>query len=271
MSATLLENGIWLGAFLAGLLGGPHCMMMCGGYVAALSSSCTPVKIVSQDDEHSFGKTRGAGKWWLLFAAQLGRITSYVLVGALFGILGQWAFVHLLEMQRALATLAAIVLLALAVAVARGSSGLVFLEHAGLSLYQKILPRFGACHRNRNGVMARFLLGLLWGMTPCGLVYGVFPLALLAGGAWQGALVMLAFGLGTLPNLLLVGVALQRLGKWLSHRAVRYAAAAVIAGFALWGLNKLWLTDKMIRHENAITVSTEKPDSSAGGHGMQHH
>lgn len=270
MSATLFDGGIWFSAFLAGLLGGPHCMMMCGGYVAALSSAYSSVKVVSQNDQHALEKKQNAKKWRLLLAAQFGRITSYVLVGTLLGVLGQWAFGYLLEMQRVLATLAAVVLLILAVMVARGNSGFAFLERAGLRLYQKIMPRFAALNKNKEGILARFLLGVLWGMTPCGLVYGVLPLALLAGGAWQGALVMLAFGLGTLPNLLLAGALLQRFGKWLNSRVVRYTAAAIIAGFALWGLNKLWLTDKMMRHENAITVSTEKPDAAVGGHKMQH-
>ena len=54
-------------------------------------------------------------------------------------------------------------------------------------------------------------MGMLWGLTPCALVYSVLPLALLAGGALQGALVMLAFGIATLPNLVVAGYALNEL------------------------------------------------------------
>jgi Uncharacterized conserved protein len=268
METTLFSGGVWFSAFLAGVIGGPHCMMMCGGFVAALSSVNSPVAVVSQNDRRASSKNRNA---WLLLVTHLGRIISYVLVGTLLGLLGQWAFGYLLEMQRVMATLAAVVLIALAIMIARGSSGWVFLERAGLKLYQKIMPRFAAHTQNQNGVLSRFVLGLLWGMTPCGLVYGIFPLALLAGGAWQGALVMLAFGLGTLPNLLLAGLALQHFGQWLRRRAVRYTAAAVIAGFALWGLNKLWFTDKMVRHENAITISVEQPREAAKAHSMPNH
>ncbi|MDR1530558.1 MAG: sulfite exporter TauE/SafE family protein [Burkholderiales bacterium] len=246
MNTALFEGALWISAFFAGLLGGPHCMMMCGGYVTVLSSP------------QESAKTESA-QWRLQLFAQLGRITSYVLVGTLLGFLGRWTFVYLLEMQRALATLAAIMLLLLAVMVARGSSGFMTLERLGLTLYQKILPRVAAKTRGGNGIGARFMLGLLWGMTPCGLVYGVFPIALLAGGAWQGALVMLAFGLGTLPNLLLASIALQYLRQWLDARWIRYTAAIVIAGFALWGLDKLWLTDKMIRHKDAVITSSVQP------------
>jgi sulfite exporter TauE/SafE len=71
---------------------------------------------------------------------------------------------------------------------------------------------------------------------PCGLVYSVLPLALLAGGAWQGGVVMAAFGLGTLPGLLAGGVALTRLQAIAPAAAVRYAAAGVMVAFGAFGL-----------------------------------
>jgi sulfite exporter TauE/SafE len=80
------------------------------------------------------------------------------------------------------------------------------------------------------------VLGALWGLTPCALVYGVLPLALLSGGVWQGALIMLAFGVGTLPNLLAAGWALSRMKRRLEAKAVRWAAGAIVAVFALAGL-----------------------------------
>ena len=64
----------------------------------------------------------------------------------------------------------------------------------------------------------------------------VLPIALFAGGAWQGAAVMLAFGLGTLPNLLVAGVAISRTTRWFEARTVRLAAAALLAGFAVLGI-----------------------------------
>jgi sulfite exporter TauE/SafE len=80
------------------------------------------------------------------------------------------------------------------------------------------------------------MLGLVWGLVPCALVYSVLPLALLSGGAWQGGTVMLAFGLGTLPNLLAAGVLLSRTRRALETKALHVAAAAVLIGFALAGI-----------------------------------
>ena len=59
--------------------------------------------------------------------------------------------------------------------------------------------------------MSRYLPGMVWGFTPCALVYSVLPVALLAGSAQAGALVMLAFGVGTMPNLLAAGWLIVRL------------------------------------------------------------
>jgi len=63
---------------------------------------------------------------------------------------------------------------------------------------------------HRPGPPGRITLGLVWGLVPCALVYSVFPLAFFAGGHWQGAAVMLAFGLGTLPNLAATGLLRSR-------------------------------------------------------------
>jgi sulfite exporter TauE/SafE len=72
--------------------------------------------------------------------------------------------------------------------------------------------------------------------VPCGLVYGVLPIALFAGDALSGAIVMLAFGIGTLPNLLAVGWLVTRARSWLDARVVRYGAATLLAGFAALGI-----------------------------------
>ena len=88
----------------------------------------------------------------------------------------------------------------------------------------------------REGAPARFALGTIWGLVPCGLIYSVLPIALFAGGALEGAAVMLAFGLGTLPNLLAAGWIVARARAWLDSRVVRYGAGILLAGFAAVGI-----------------------------------
>ena len=78
--------------------------------------------------------------------------------------------------------------------------------------------------------------GTIWGWTPCGLVYSMLALALLSGSAARGALLMMAFGLGTLPNLLASGWLIRRFGKDLKRPRVRMAAGLAVAAFGVIGL-----------------------------------
>jgi sulfite exporter TauE/SafE len=74
------------------------------------------------------------------------------------------------------------------------------------------------------------------GWLPCGLVYGALTAAAFAGSPAGGAAAMLAFGLGTLPWLLAVGVGAARLRAWMGRRAVRLAAGGTVLGFGAFGL-----------------------------------
>jgi len=106
-----------------------------------------------------------------------------------------------------------------------------------------------------GGAAGRYLLGLVWGFTPCALVYGVLPVAMLAGGAGEGALVMLAFGIGTLPNLLAAGWTLARSSRLFAHVGFRYAAAAIVGAFAVAGLYRAWFVPDALGHGPFCLVS----------------
>jgi sulfite exporter TauE/SafE len=78
--------------------------------------------------------------------------------------------------------------------------------------------------------------GALWGWLPCGLVYSVLVSALASGSPTQGGLLLLAFGLGTLPNLLLMGWAAESLRVWVRKPWLRRVAGAGVASLGVWGL-----------------------------------
>ena len=79
-------------------------------------------------------------------------------------------------------------------------------------------------------------LGMLWGFIPCGLTYSILATALVTGSGARGAGLMLAFGLGTLPNLLLVGMLFKRFRDFTRNRKVRIASGVLVLGFGLFGL-----------------------------------
>ena len=218
-----------IGAFLAGLLGGVHCVAMCGGWIALVSRAPDAVPLVAAPAL----RVR-------LAASHAGRIATYVALGALLGAAGGAALATTLApVQRGLYVAANVLLLVLAGSIAARGLDFAPLERAGLAVFRRLAPAVARL-RPGAGVAGRYALGIVWGATPCGLVYGVLPVALLAGSAADGALVMLAFGLGTLPNLLVAGYAIRHSRQWFSHAAWRYGAALVVAAFALAGLYRAW-------------------------------
>ncbi|MEP7182300.1 MAG: sulfite exporter TauE/SafE family protein [Betaproteobacteria bacterium] len=221
-----------IGAWLAGILGGVHCLTMCGGFVAAMSGGGgAPVPL-----------RPATALAWRALPYNVGRIATYTALGALVGGVGGTALAGagLLPVQRALFVVANLFLLALAVAIVRREQGFAWLQHAGAAVFARALPAVRPL-ATRDGVLARFALGLVWGLVPCGLTYSVLPVALFAGNAVAGAAVMLAFGMGTLPNLLAAGWAAARVRPWLARPAIRNAAAALLAAFAAVGIwRALW-------------------------------
>jgi len=172
----------------------------------------------------------------------VGRVATYSLLGAVAGGAGGAALsaASFVPLQRGLFILANAFLLVLAVAIARRRDGFAWLQGFGSALFARVLPVVRPLAASK-GVPARIALGLVWGLVPCALTYSVLPIALFAGGALQGAAVMLAFGLGTLPNLLAAGWVVGRARRWLDRNAIRYSAAALLAGFAAVGIwRALW-------------------------------
>jgi sulfite exporter TauE/SafE len=220
---TLLAVG------LAGLLGGGHCAGMCGGIVSALSA--------------------GAGsRLPLHLAYNAGRIASYALAGAIAGALGGMVLYYdVLPLQLALYVLANLMLILLGLYLAGWSSLVTRLEAPGRRLWRHISPlttRFLPV----DTVPRAFAVGTLWGWLPCGLTYSALAIALASGGAANGAALMLAFGLGTLPNLLLAGLLLRRARSWFQDRMVRLVSGGLVLGFGVAGLaNAAQLGDQIRR------------------------
>jgi sulfite exporter TauE/SafE len=213
-----------ISAFVVGLLGGVHCIGMCGGIVGALSLGLAPDRNLP-----------------ILLAYNAGRIGSYTLAGALMGALGFY-FSGLLPVQaaqRVLLTFAGVFLVLMGLYLAGWSNVLARVERAGGILWRRLEP-LGRGLLPVRSVRNGFLLGLLWGWLPCGLVYSALVWTVSSGGALQGASLMLAFGLGTLPNLLLMGVAAAQLNRWVSRPAVRGLAGGLVMLFGLLLLFEAW-------------------------------
>ena len=224
---TMLEL-TYFSAFLVGLLGGGHCVGMCGGIVGAASLSLP-------------GQRQPLG---YLLGYNFGRIASYMAAGVLAGLVGASGFFlnHVLPVEKVLYALANIMLIVLGLYLAGIWQGVLVLERAGGRLWQHLQPLSRKLLPLRSTPQA-FALGLLWGWLPCGLVYSVLVAALATGSALQGGWLMLAFGLGTLPTLLAMGMAAVRLKTLLQNLWVRRLSGLLVLGFGVIGLLRLLWPD----------------------------
>jgi hypothetical protein len=213
-----------LSAFLVGLLGSTHCLGMCGGIVSALTFG------LRADLRHS--------RWMLglyLLAYNTGRLSSYIVAGLIAGAVGAGTF-GVLPSDSARWTAKLVTggfMVALGLYLAGWWPGLQILEKWGGPVWRRIEP-LGHQLLPVNHPFKAFCFGLVWGWLPCGMVYAMLVWALAAGSATQGGMLMLAFGLGTMPMLLAIGVAAEWLRKFVRHPWVRSGAGLNIMIFGLY-------------------------------------
>ncbi|WP_258908070.1 sulfite exporter TauE/SafE family protein [Pseudomonas putida] len=214
-------------ALVLGLLGGGHCLGMCGGLMGALTLAIPP-------------EQRGR-RLRLLLAYNLGRILSYASAGLLLGLAG-WA-VASSPAAFALRVVAALLLIAMGLYLAGWWSGLTRIEALGRGLWRHIQP-VASRLLPVSSLPRALLLGALWGWLPCGLVYSTLLWAASQGNAGYSAALMLAFGLGTWPVLLATGLAAERVNALLRRRSVRVAGGVLVMLFGIWtlpGPHQHWL------------------------------
>lgn len=222
-----MNEAIVLSALLMGFLGSTHCVAMCGGVVTVLSGGLVQLGRRAPDIE---------GQATTALAYNAGRIVSYSFAGAIAGgfgaVLGRIPAFHSAELGLRLS--AGVLMLGLGLYLAGGWARFASIERIGLPLWRRIEPtarRFLPARSLRGA----FVLGGLWGFMPCGLVYTALALALGNTSVAGGALTMAAFGLGTLPTLLTMGVFASRIaGARVTRMAwVRRAAGALVFAFGL--------------------------------------
>lgn len=207
--------------FLLGFFGGGHCVGMCGGLSSAFALQLPP----------------GLNRADLIVLLNLGRISSYVFIGLLVGAIGQIGISldQTRWLQNGLYLSANLLLLFLGLYLAGISSLATRIESIGRPVWKRLNPLLNRLLPIQS-VPACFGVGMLWGWLPCGLVYSASLYALGSGNALEGGLYMLAFALGTLPNLLAMGLFAAQLKNFLQRKTVRLAAGLLVAAWALWRL-----------------------------------
>jgi len=209
-------------AFLLGLMGASHCLVMCGGIAAAASSG-------------SSGKTNPS--FLLLF--NLGRIVSYSIAGLIVSLLGLWLADSHQIAQQILRTIAGSLLILMGFYIARWWMLLTRLETAGQFIWRYLQPMTRKLIPIQTPSQA-LALGLLWGWLPCGLIYSTLAWVAANGQPALGALTMLCFGLGTLPGILAAGLFAGQLNRFIQHKHFRHLAGILLISYGTWTLMAIW-------------------------------
>ena len=211
-------------AFSLGILGGVHCIGMCGGIIGALSMAANV-------------KTPGQ-RLAVLLVYNSGRVCGYLLIAAVFYSLT--SFVQSYFSFQFMRFFAGLLLIAMGLYLANWWRGLTRLEALGHILWrfiqpltQKLLPV--------TQLSQAFYLGLLWGWLPCGLIYSALTYSGMATSLPQALLIMFSFALGTLPAVMATGLMAERLSYLLKKPSLRTFFALAIIGYGLWVLLSMFM------------------------------
>lgn len=257
----MLTLPLILAAISAGLIGGFHCVGMCGGIASILASltSYKPTPAKSNDvglsnavglstakviPIQSVQETSGTIHKQLQMRRQTiayqlklhgGRLSTYMVIGAFFGGLGaaslQWKAE--LPVTRVLFILGNIALVFLGLRLLGFPVGSLVPRH----ISEKISKTYGSLMRiGQKSAGHPYVMGLVWGGLPCGLSYAIAPFALLSGAAWSGAVLMLLFGLAALPHLLIAQAMSRQLKQHGSMFVLQLVFALLLIGLGLLGL-----------------------------------
>lgn len=207
-------------ALLIGLAGGVHCLGMCGGITVALQSAVP----------------QGQSAHYYTLNYHFGRIFSYTLAGGLTGFIGSIISSQIAVGISLLSLLSALLLILLACYIGNWYRGLSALERMGAVVWRRIQP-LASRFLPFSGPLSAFGYGAIWGWLPCGLVYSTLSWSLASGSWANGASIMLAFGLGTLPAMLAVSFGAQSVRQLFQQAWLRQCVAI---GLMLYGIYLLF-------------------------------
>jgi sulfite exporter TauE/SafE len=211
-----MQSSMAITALFMGLVGGPHCVAMCGAACAGI------------------GQAAGERGNRALFTFQLSRMLGYALLGAVAAGSVQglaWLGTHT-AVIRPVWTMFHVAVLLLGAVLMWQARQPAWIESLGRNVWRRARPAIA-----RMGPRAPVVLGVAWALMPCGLLYSALLVASLSASWWEGATLMALFAVGTSISLtaapwLLLRLRQARSGAW----AIRLAglALAVTSGWALY-------------------------------------
>ena len=208
-------------AFITGLLGSAHCFGMCGGISGLFAVNASVVTSRKQ-----FSKA---------VAYNLGRVLTYAFLGVIVAVVGRTAVDQIPKLAAPIRLASGLLIILVGLQVAFGWRILAFVETAGAKLWHKVAPAAKGLVPVETLVQA-LGLGLIWGLLPCGLVYSVLMIAATSADPLAGGLTMIAFGVGTMPAMVLTGLGAARVSEVMRRRSTRLGLGLLIVVLGLMTL-----------------------------------
>ena len=213
-------------AFLIGLFSSVHCIGMCGSIIGALSLSLPATIRENRIKRFSF-----------VTSYNIGRILSYTIAGLIAGGIGMGLFegTGIASGHKILQIASTVMMVTIGLYLAGWLPQVAYFEKIGVPVWRRLEP-IGRKMMPVDSILKAFIYGMVWGWLPCGLVYTVLLWTLTSGSAVNGAFIMLAFGLGTLPALITAGVMTSWLTRFAQSQNARRIIGLIIILMAIGSL-----------------------------------
>ena len=226
-------NASYLAAFFIGLFSSLHCIGMCGSIIGTLTYSLS--QELRNNKRILFS---------IVLSYNLGRISSYSLAGALVGLLSlPFTEGHA---HRILQLISAAIMAGAGLYIGGWFPRFAYIEKMG-SRFWKLIEPFGRKLIPVKNRTQALLFGMVWGWLPCGLIYTALALAATTGNIMHSAMTMLAFGLGTLPAVVGVGIMTSSLARLSKAQLFKQAVGILFILFALLAAFP-WLNPMRVEH-----------------------
>jgi len=204
-------------AFGAGLLGSAHCLGMCGGISGLFAVGATVASFRTQIP--------------LAIAYNVGRVLSYAFLGVTVAALGGAAVGAIPSLAGPVRLASGLLIMIVGLQVAFNWRLLAPVEKVGAVIWNRLVPHAKGLIP-ATSIASAAGLGLIWGWLPCGLVYGALLLAATTADPVGGGLVMIAFGLGTMPAMIATGLSTARVSAFVSRNRLAAGLLIVVLGLA---------------------------------------
>ncbi len=212
-------------ALVAGLLGSAHCLGMCAGISGLFAA----------------GPTEQSNQFPFALAYNAGRVASYAFLGAVVAAIGSAFVGGMPTLAGPVRLFSGLLIVLIGLQVAFTWRVLAPLEKMGAKLWSRIAPLAKGLIP-ASSIPRAFALGIVWGWLPCGLVYSALLVAASTASITGGAIAMMAFGIGTMPAMVLTGLGAAKLAGFVSRNRVAAGLLIVVLGLATLAMPVMTMT-----------------------------